>query len=313
MDVLSTDVAIIGGGVAGLYSAYCCNTAGISHTLFEALPYVGGQCMTFFPDKPIYGVPGLHKILAKDFISNLAMQCIPEKIYLNTSVTVTKRNDVFILTTSDSRQFSSKYLIIASGIGIMKPSVPVSIKGAVELANTSDFVQCYCLNPELYKDKHVVVAGGGDSAVDHALYISKVAKCVTLLHKRDKLRCDQNKLDELNKNKFSNIYLKMEQEILEVRLGTIVTNKEHISADRIVFCYGLHVHPNSVNNISELSLKMEQNLIKCDIPTMRTSENHCYAVGDVVSYSGKKKGILSCCYEAQMAVHTISSERVNKI
>ncbi len=311
MDVTSSDVAIIGGGVAGLYSAYCCNTVGLSHVLFEALPYVGGQCTALYPDKPIYGVPGMHKALAKDFIANLSNQCSPQQMYLNTSVSVSKHDNVFQLTTNNNQQFMAKYLIIASGIGIMEPSLPIGIKGAVELANTSDFVQCYCLNPELYKDKEVVIAGGGNSAADHALCISKVAKHVTLLHKRDKLRCDKNKLDELNKNEFNNIQFKLEQEILELQPGVIITNKESINADRIVFCYGLHVNQNSINNISVLNLKMERNLIKCELPTMKTSENHCYAVGDIVSYPSKKKGILSCCYEAQMAVNDIALEREN--
>lgn len=311
MDIVSTDVAIIGGGVAGLYSVYCCNTVGLPNILFEALPYVGGQCMAFYPDKPIYGVPGLPEVLAKDFIANLFNQCKPQQMYLNTCVTVTKHDNAFLLSTNNNKWFLARYLIIASGIGIMEPSLPIGIKGAIELANTTDFVQCYCLTPELYKNRNVVIAGGGNSAADYALCISKVAKRVTLLHKRAQLRCDKSKLDKLNKNEFNNIQLKLEQEIQELQLGIVITNEERIEADKIVFCYGLHINPNSINNISALHLKMEQNLIKCNLATMKTSENRCYAVGDVVSYPGKKKGILSCCYEAQLAVHNISLERDN--
>ena len=113
------DVAIIGGGVAGLYSAYCCHTVGLSCMLFEALPYLGGQCMAFYPDKPLYGVPGQHKVLAKCFINELVSQCLNDqvKLYLNTPVSVTKNGNLFILETKDNQKFEAKFLVIASGIG----------------------------------------------------------------------------------------------------------------------------------------------------------------------------------------------------
>lgn len=304
------DVAIIGGGVAGLYSAYCCHTVGLSCMLFEALPYLGGQCMAFYPDKPLYGVPGQHKVLAKCFINELVSQCLNDqvKLYLNTPVSVTKNGNLFILETKDNQKFEAKFLVIASGIGVMESSIPATVKGAIELANTSDFVQCYCLNPELYRGKDVVVAGGGNSAIDHVLCISKVAKSVTLLHRRDTFSCDQNKLKEFKSIENKNIHYKMNQQIVELQPGTVITDKEIIYTDRIVFCYGLHVNQNSMYNFSPLELEIHKNLIKVELSSMKTSENHCYAVGDVVSYPGKTKGILSCCYESQLAVHSIATE-----
>lgn len=304
------DVAIIGGGVAGLYCAYMCSTVGLTCDIFEALPYVGGQCMAFYPDKPIYGVPGLHKILAKDFITKLSEQCLTDNVnlHLNNLVSITKINSLFKITTIDNQKFDANFIIIASGIGVMKPSIPTSIKGAIELANSSDFVQCYCLNPELYTDKKVVVAGGGNSAIDYAMCISKVAKSVTLLHKRDNFSCDKNKLNELNKINNGNIKFKMNRQILELQQGLVITNEEVINADRIVFCYGLLANTTHTQNTISFDIEKERNLIKVDQSSMKTSENRCYAVGDVVSYSGKTRGILSCCYEAQVAVNAIAKE-----
>ncbi len=308
--ITHVDVAIIGGGVAGLYSAYMCSTVGLACHIFEALPYIGGQCIAFYPNKPIYGVPGLHKIPAGEFVKRLSEQCLTDNVvlHMNASVSITKSNGSFEIIASNNQKFDANYIIIASGIGVMKPSIPVSIKGVTELANNSDFVQCYCLNPELYAGQKVVVAGGGNSAIDHAICISKIAKSVTLLHKRDNFSCDKNKIDELNKINNGNIDFKMNHQILELQQGVIITDKEVINTDRIVFCYGLHVNSDNIQNTISFTVKMERNLIKVEQSSMKTSENACYAVGDVVSYPGKTRGILSCCYEAQTSVSAISKE-----
>lgn len=297
------DVAIIGAGVTGLYSAYCCSVTGLTCAVFEALPYVGGQCSALYARKLIYGVPGINNCTAKQFIDNLYEQCKNTKFYLNSLASINIKNDKFIVI-SGSNIVQSEYLLISSGIGRMVPLVPQNIKGIQQLRNTTDFVQFYNMDLELYKNKVVVVAGGSDSAIDFAINISKVASKVIIIHRRSVLSCDHNKLSELSK-----IELQLEQNIQELQFKKVITDKEIFEVDFIVFCYGFIPDNTLLNN---LDVELEQNLIKISLNTMRTSLRHCYAAGDVVKYSGKKKDILSCCFEAKRAIQSINDDlRIN--
>jgi thioredoxin reductase (NADPH) len=320
----SFTVAIIGTGIAGLYSAYCCGILGLSCCVIDSLPKVGGQCAILYPEKKVYGAPGFVDIKAKDYISCLSNQCLPyaKEIFLGlrTQHILRLENGIFRVATSCGRvnlptnsatQIMAKYIILATGIGDMKPNVPINIKGVMELK--SDFVQYYCMRLNLYKEKNIVVAGGGDSAVDLSLDIVFVAKKVVLIHRRDKLNCEDHKLSKLKKFvDLGKLDIVLETQILEITENgskrTVITDNTVFETDYIVFCYGFMPSSNLILGLKELGLQEKNNLIEVNINTMETSIEDCYSVGDATTYQNKKKNIVSCFFEADRAVRSIKNK-----
>ena len=129
---------------------------------------------------------------------------------------------------------------------------------------------------------------------------SVIPNNVVLLHRRDKLKCNQNKLKLLNK-----VDVKLNQNILEIRKNLVITDKEEIHTNNVIFCYGFTYNNNFLQQLSKFGLLLDNNLINIDLNSMETSLKHCYAVGDVVKYPLKKKNIISCCFEAARVVNTI--------
>ncbi len=299
------DIAIIGAGVAGIYASYCCGISGISCMLFETTSCPGGQCVAFYPDKPTYGIPGFSDVLAADFIDNLKKQtegfseisrCFCEKI-----VSITKSDDGFSL--NDGKYFA-KYIVIATGIGNMVPNIPIDIPG---LKRNDDFVQCYCLKMNLYKNKNVIIAGGGDSAADFAINISNIAQKITIIHRRDAMRCDAHKLNIIKQT--PNIEIKLNHNILAINNERqVITDHDTFSADYIIFCYGFRSLPSSITGLDVLGVKTDNNYVIADINTMETDATDIFAIGDAVIYPNKKKNIVSCFFEADRAVRMIKSK-----
>lgn len=308
------DIAIIGAGVAGLYATYCCGIAGLNCCLVDSMFCVGGQCGVLYPEKKIYGVPGFLDITAKDYIKRLADQCLgfAKELFLGQKVLFVSKtkDDLFCLKTKD-KEILSRYLVIASGIGDMKPNVPLNIKGVLD--SSSDFIQYYCMKLDIYKDKKVVVAGGGDSAVDFALNISAIAKKVTLIHRRNNLNCEKSKLAELQRfSEQGKLNVVLEQQILEIGEGDsrrfVKTDKETFDVDHIVFCYGFMPSGKAIEGFKELGLQIKGGLISVDIDTMETTIENCYAAGDVVQYVNKKKNIVPSFFEADRAIRSIQKK-----
>ena len=323
------DVAIIGAGVAGMYSAYCCSLANLSCALIDELTTAGGQCMALYPEKLIYGVPGFSNIKARDYISHLSEQCLGRasheffgykvtniKRITNNGFKLSARNVSVCSKSSNNLAINSKYIILATGIGEMRPNIPENIQGVSEISKDSDFIQFYCLNHTLYRNKNVIVAGGGDSAVDFAIDIASVAKKLTLIHRREVFSCEPHKiaiLDELAKD--GKISLELEQNICRLKeengIRSVYTKDKNqyecaYETDHIVFCYGFVACPSPL--IANLGLQAEKNLIKVNLENMETSVNGCYAVGDVITYASKKKNIVPCFFEADRAVRAIKND-----
>ena len=304
------DVAIIGAGVAGLYAAYCCGISGLNSCIIDSLMYPGGQCSVLYPDKMIYGVPGFDNIKALDFIDKLSKQSLDfsDHIFLGYRVEhISKNQDgVFEIVTQHKDVFLTKNLIIATGIGDMKPSVPSNIKGLSEIEKDSDFVQYYCMKMDLYKNKTVVIAGGGDSAADFAIDIAPIAKKVILVHRRPKLTCQHIKTETLEKLSASGkLELRLDRQIDEVGESFIKLNDDTLYVDHIVFCYGFLAKAGLIKGLEDMGLKTENNLINVNINTMETSIKNCFAIGDVAKYPNKKKNIVPCFFEADRAVRII--------
>ncbi|MBQ9335110.1 MAG: NAD(P)/FAD-dependent oxidoreductase [Alphaproteobacteria bacterium] len=323
-----TEVIIIGAGVAGMYASYCCSLANVGCVLVDKMASPGGQCVALYPDKVLYGVPGYTNIKAKDFIAKLSEQCLQntDNSYFGYTVQkITRTCDdkfTFLLHSDDAcnisgdKTVSSKYVIIATGIGEMKPNIPASIQGISDIPSNSDFIQFYCLNHTLYKGKDVVIAGGGDSAIDFALDLAKITRSLTVIHRRASFSCEESKISQLAE--FANIYkikLELEQNICLLGeqggkryIETIdkTGNKRRYVADHIVFCYGFVASPGNI--ATEIGVETEKNLVKVNIENMETSIKNCYAIGDVATYKNKKKNIVPCFFEADRAVRAIKDK-----
>lgn len=331
---LEADVAIVGGGVAGLYSAYCCGLAGLTCALVEALAIPGGQCAALYPDKKMYGTPGFDSVRAKDFVAALSEQCLPHTKYqlfgFNVEHIARTDSGEFTLSVQKKTQsvcsvsdfdkknisISSKYLILATGIGDMRPNIPSTILGVDGISKDSDFIQFYCLNLLLYKNKNVIIAGGGDSAIDFAIDISSVAKHVKIIHRRNKFSCEPSKLKMISALEDSGrLDVMFERNICKVsecggmRTVTVVDTDLHeleMETDHIVFCYGFSA--NLGNLLDGTGIKTENGRVSVDINSMETSVENCYAAGDVVSYVNKKRNVVPCFFEADRAVRSIKSK-----
>ena len=325
-DLLETDVAIVGAGVAGLYSAYCCGLSGIDCLLIESLMLPGGQCSTLYPEKKMYGTPGYIDIKAKDFVENLTSQCLshsPKKLFGHKVENILKTpDDRFILKAQNTQSekeinISARYVVLTTGIGNMKPNIPATISGLDKIDKTSDFIHHCCMNLSLFKGKDVIIAGGGDSAVDFAINISAVAKSVTIIHRRLKFTCEPVKLNDIDVlEKSGKIKLILEHNISELKeengKRTIKTidkdSKETVfETDHIIFCYGFAASAGSLFGLENFGLKTDNNLLNVDIDTMETSVKNCYAAGDVVTYTNKKKSVVPCFFEADRLVRSIKN------
>jgi thioredoxin reductase (NADPH) len=220
---------------------------------------------------------------------------------INEKITDIRQDGEFL--SLNNEKYMARYIIIATGIGDMLPNVPDNISGV-----TNDFVQFYCMRTDLYRDKDIIIAGGGDSAVDFAIYIKSTAKSVTIIHRRDKLKCSSHKMNMIN-----GIDLKLSHAILSIEKDhRIITDKGSFTADYIVFCYGFRVEPVDIGGLQNLGVYFENGLIMVDIDTMRAGNDRIFAIGDAVTYANKKKNLVSCFFEADRAVRVIKSEWDNK-
>jgi thioredoxin reductase (NADPH) len=322
------DVAIIGAGVAGLYSAYCCGISGLDCLIIDSLMMPGGQCSTLYSDKKVYGVPGFKDITAKDFIDNLSKQCLgfAKKSFLGYRVESITRTPDGLFTiksanhcTCDVREIKAKYLILATGMGDMKPSVPSTIAGIREIEKSSDFIQYYCMKMDIYKGKSVIIAGGGDAAIDFTIGITPLANSVTLIHRRSQFACEESKLKAIKElEKSGKLKILLEHNISglkeKYKIRTVIAKTQDskeviLNIDHIIFCYGFIPSCGNMFGLKELGLEMQNNLINVDINTMETSIENCYAAGDVVAYPNKKKNIVPCFFEADRIIRMIKAKQ----
>lgn len=267
--------------------------------------------MAFYPDKKVYGVPGFPDISACDFINSLKSQAASFEttaaVFSEKITQIRFENETFILNS----RYSVKNIILATGIGNMQPNIPSNIIG-MDLQENDGFTQYYCMRMDLYRGKNVIIAGGGDSAADFAINISGIANKVTVIHRREVMTCDNNKLQLIGK--IQNIELKLSHNIKAIEAGErIVTDRGVFKADHIVFCYGFRASPDSIGGLEKLGVISENGLIPVDFTTMQTKSDKIFAIGDAVTYKNKKKNIVSCFFEADRAVRIIRTRRLNGV
>ncbi len=312
--MIKTDIAIIGAGPVGLFSVFQAGMLKMKCHVIDTLEAVGGQCISLYPEKPIYDIPAFPQILAKDLIENLVQQIEPFEpvFHLNQRVEhLSKKDGNFILETSAGNVIEAKAVIIAAGAGAFGPNRP-PLLNLEQYEGKSVFYMVK--RKEDFRGKKITIAGGGDSAVDWALSLSEIAD-VTLIHRRDKFRCAPNshqqllELSKTNKIKIITPYqldeLVGENGTLEkVIVKDLEENSKEIETDILLSFYGLAM---DIGPIENWGLDIHKKHLSINPATMETNVEGIFAVGDICSYPGKLKLILTGFSECAIACHAIYS------
>jgi thioredoxin reductase (NADPH) len=309
-----TDVAIIGAGPVGLFAVFECGMLKLSALLVDTLGEVGGQCAALYPEKPIYDIPAHPAIEAADLIGRLEAQIAPfaAKRLLNQQV-VTLRGEKgnFELTTSSGETIRAKAVIVAAGAGAFGPNRP-PIEGLAAY-EARGAVQYYVKRREDFRGKRVVIAGGGDSAVDWALALNGIAASVHVVHRRPKFRAAPESAAQLDAAAAAGAVelvipyqlhgLHGQSGVLEaVEVADLDGGTRLIPADVLLPFFGLAME---LGPIADWGLALARNHLTVTPATCETSVPGVFAIGDVAAYPGKLKLILQGFSEAAMAAHAI--------
>ena len=307
------DVAIIGAGPVGLFAVFECGMVGLKAYVIDALPEIGGQCSALYPEKPIYDIPAYPEIMAQDLINNLEKQAEsfdPEYHLGQQVVSISNNNDIWVLRTSLDHEIQAKAIIIAGGAGAFGPNKP-PLENIEAYENKSVFYMVP--KKEDFRDKNIVIAGGGDSAVDWALSLASIAKSVRLVHRRDKFRAAPDSIAKLKKladQGSVELVVPYQLESLSGKNGELshvhvkdkAGNVRALEADILLPFYGLAME---LGPIAEWGLALDHHHIEVHPTTAQTSQNMIYAIGDIAAYDNKLKLILTGFSEAAFAAHDI--------
>lgn len=306
--MITTDILIIGAGPTGLFAVFEAGLLKLKCHLIDALPQPGGQCTELYPKKPIYDIPAFPEILAGDLVDNLMKQIEPFQPTFTLgerAETIDKLDDgTFIVTTDKGTQHHAKVVAIAGGLGSFEPRKP-------PIANLSKFedkgIEYMVRDPEMYRDKHVVISGGGDSALDWSIFLTDVAASVTLIHRRNEFRGALDSVDKVQELKnIGKIELITPAEVVGlvgndtleevvIKRGDDIFNRE---CDHFIPLFGLSP---KLGPIADWGLEIEKNAIKVDNSLdYQTNIPGIYAIGDVNTYPGKLKLILCGFHEATL-------------
>ena len=307
------DVIIIGAGPVGLFAAFQAGMLGMKSAVVDTLDFIGGQCSALYPEKPIYDIPGYSKITAHQLIDNLKAQAstFHPSYFLSQRVELVKNtNDLFEIHTSDNNVLFAKAIVIAAGAGAFSPNRP-PIDSIESYERTSVFYNVTRIDD--FEKKNIVIAGGGDSAIDWAINLSKVANKIYLVHRRDKFRAAPALMDEIKTlasngkieiivpYQLSSIQGKngqLERVIVESLNGDI----RELEAEVLLPFFGLKM---SLGPILNWGLNIHNHHIEVDPIYYQTNIDGIYAVGDAASYQGKLKLILTGFAEAASALHHV--------
>ena len=297
--MIKTDILIIGAGPTGLFTVFEAGLLKLKCHLIDALAQPGGQCSEIYPKKPIYDIPGFPEILAGDLTKNLleqGKQFEPGFTLGERAETIDKLEDgSFIVTTNKGTKHHAPIVAIAGGLGSFEPRKPM-----IDNIDTyEDNGVAYIIkDPEVYRNKRVVIAGGGDSALDWSIFLADIASEVTLIHRRNEFRGALDSVEKVIELKLLNkINLITPAEVtalhgkdkLEAITVTIDGQEQVLETDHFIPLFGLSP---KLGPIANWGLDIEKNAIKVDTLDYQTNIPGVFAIGDVNTYQGKLKLIL---------------------
>jgi thioredoxin reductase (NADPH) len=312
--MIETDIIIIGAGPVGLFTVFEAGLLKLKCHLIDSLPQPGGQCSEIYPKKPIYDIPGFPSILAGDLIDNLMEQIAPFKPAFTlgeAAVSIDKISEnEFIVTTDKGTKHKAPIVAIAGGLGVFEPRKP-PVENLEKYEDKG--VEYIIKDPEFYRGKKVVIAGGGDSALDWAIFLveKNIASEVSLVHRRESFR---GHLDSVQKvmdlAESGKIKLITNAEVVgidggdhleSVRIKHKTEGEITKETDHFVPLFGLKP---SLGPIADWGLEIEKNAIKVDTLDYSTNIPGLYAIGDVNAYEGKLKLILCGFHEGTIMVQS---------
>lgn len=312
--MIKTDIIIIGAGPVGLFTIFEAGLLKLKCHLIDSLPQAGGQCSEIYPKKPIYDIPGFPSILAGELVDNLMEQAAPFKPGFTlgeAAVSIDKTNDdKYIVTTDKGTQHEAPIVMIAGGLGVFEPRKP-PIENLEKYEDNG--VEYIIKDPEFYRGKRCVISGGGDSALDWAIFLADkdIASEVSLVHRRSSFR---GHLDSVQKvmdlAESGKIKLITEAEVVgiggagkveEVTIKHKTEGDIKVETDHFIPLFGLKP---SLGPIADWGLEIEKNAIKVDTTDYSTNQPGIYAIGDVNTYEGKLKLILCGFHEGTIAVQS---------
>ena len=314
--MIKTDILIIGAGPTGLFAVFEAGLLKLRCHILDSLTQPGGQLTELYPKKPIYDIPGYPEIIAADLVENLLEQIKPfSPTYTlgETALEIEKLNDgSFIVSTDRGSKINSSIIAIAGGLGTFTPRKP-------NISNISDFEEKGVLymikDPDVFSDKKVLIAGGGDSALDWVIHLSNIAKKVTLVHRRNEFRgADESvarvqelknsgKIDVITPGQVTQLHGEKSLESVSIEIDTKI---ETLNVDYFIPLFGLIP---KLGPIKDWGLTIENNAIKVNNSLdYQTNIEGIYAIGDVNTYPGKLKLILSGFHEAAVMCHSAYSK-----
>ena len=305
--MIKTDVLVIGAGPVGLFSVHQLGIIGLKAEVVDNLDKLGGQCIELYPDKPIYDIPGIPECTGETLTKNLLEQIKPFKnnFHLNERVEeISKEENNWKIKTNKNTIFIAPNVIIAGGVGSFEPR-KFLVKGADIFENKSVFYSVKDKN--IFKSKKVCIFGGGDSALDWAIELSKFAE-ITLIHRRNEFRGAEHNAEVARKlEKEGKIKIKTPFQIQSIegkdKINSIIIKKEdgmieEIKTDFILGFFGLIM---KLGPIAEWGLNLDKKKIPVDTENFQTNKKGIFAIGDICTYPGKLKLILSGFHEGALA------------
>ena len=302
-----TDALIIGAGPTGLFTAHQLKLIGLDCEVVDNLDKIGGQCIELYPDKPIYDIPAVPECTGEQLTNNLIDQLKPFniKFHLNERVEEIKKDKSnWIVKTNNGKSFSTPNVIIAGGVGSFEPR-KFSLKECEKFENNSLFYSVK--DKRIFEGKTVSIFGGGDSALDWAIELSKASK-INLVHRRDEFRGAQASVDKVKElaksgsvdlfNKYQLIKVNGSDELKSIDIKNDDGEVKNLKTDYLLGFYGLIMQ---LGPIANWGLNINKKTIEVDTEKFETNQKGIYAVGDICSYPGKLKLILSGFHEGALA------------
>jgi thioredoxin reductase (NADPH) len=313
--MIQTDIAIVGAGPVALFAIFEAGLLKMRCHLVDYLPQVGGQLSEIYPKKPIYDIPGFPTINAQELINNLMKQAEPFKPTFTLGQRVEslekKGEGDFVLTTNLGTVIHCKAVVIAGGLGCFEPRKP-EVLGLDKFENGKG-INYMILDPEKYRGQRMIIAGGGDSALDWAIFLSSICSELTLVHRSESFRGAPDSVNKvMNLAKEGKIKLLLNTNLLSVNgneklesvsLKNMKTNEEQtIHTDHLIPLFGLSP---KLGPIEHWGLQIDKNAIEVNTDDYSTNVPGVYAIGDINTYKNKLKLILCGFHEAALMSHSV--------